>query len=124
MKSTSGDQMSVDFDVAFSKKRKEAAVELQFLEYIDPTDTINWWMNTSTNTIRVKVMAPQEFTDVIVEAHHPARALLTGDRINGWTFDGVMLPGQGLEIRVTGPQMTASSPAHAVPASVLEFTGD
>ena len=109
----SADHLSVDFDIQFSPRRKEAKVAVQFLEYIDPTDTINWWMNTSTETVLVKVSAPVKF-EADIEAHHPApRGLLTGDLASGWTFGGVMLPGQGLEIRLVLPAIAAAIPASA-----------
>jgi hypothetical protein len=109
----SNEELDADFDISFTRRKREAKVALQFLEYIDPIDTINWWMTTSTNKVFVNVEVPTNF-NAVVQAHHPAaKELLKGNLAEGWTFDGVMLPGQGFEVRVVSKQGVISETSTA-----------
>ena len=106
-KVVSDDRLIATFDVYFVKAREKKSVKVEFIETVAGTDVINWWTTTATKGLTVGVTVP--LTDsgspalaVTIQAHHPAGEFKPDPHIQTkWTFEGVMLPGQGFEIRLT-----------------------
>jgi hypothetical protein len=109
-KAISDDGLTAHFDMHFVKRAKIKHVFVEFKERVQvPADAITWWMPTPTSVVCVNVTVPQGI-DVKVKAHHPEQELLDGNLATGWTFSGVMLPGQGLEIQLI-QELVAPVPA-------------
>ena len=96
-----------EFSIYFRKEKDSKFVELTFEERVKENDVINWWMNIATQALRIEVYAPSTL-DVDIEAHHPEESILEPKSKSCWAGDGVMLPGQGFEIRLSPVRATSS----------------
>ena len=96
----SDDHLHAHFDVDFIRSSNNKKISVIFSERVRETDVINWWMPTATSRLCVTVTVPDTL-DVRVRVHHPEDKLLHLVAPRHWAFDGVMLPGQGLEIQLT-----------------------
>jgi len=92
-----------DFSIYFPEENSSKDVELVFEEWVKENDVITWWMNAATLALKVQVNVPATL-DVKVHPHHPEEKILTKISNSCWECKGVMLPGQGFEIRLSPVQ--------------------
>src|SRR5262249_27642939 len=78
-------------------------VQIVFTESFDCPDVLVWWMNRTTENAAITVEGLPPSWKVDVKTFHPGPPdQLTPRGPNHWEFNGVLLPGQGFEIRI-GP---------------------
>jgi hypothetical protein len=95
----SADGLALKFPATFEHNRDKVPVTIQFTEVVQLPDIVTWWMTTaSLNPEFVVANLPPNIA-VDLQAHHPAQNQLKPNGPRGWKFDGVMLPGQGVEFR-------------------------
>jgi hypothetical protein len=105
-----------DFSIYFPQEKNKKSVEVKMEERVGESDVINWWMNTQTLGVTVEVHAPATLS-VEVHPHHPEKKILAKIENNPrWECKGVMLPGQGFEIRLS-PAPTLSASTVALPVA-------
>ncbi len=93
--------LTLQLPVKLERHDQTVPVELEFIETVDCPDIIIWWMGRVTRNVTLKIEQLPSSWSVDVQTYHPAPHLLvpTGND-NEWSFTGVMLPGQGVEIRI------------------------
>ena len=89
-----------DFSIDFPTENISKPVELVFEERVEENDIINWWMNIATHVLTIEVHFPATLK-VEVYPHHPEEKILKKINNSHWECKGVMLPGQGFEIRLS-----------------------
>jgi hypothetical protein len=96
----SANGLALKFPVTFEHNRDKMPITIHFKEVVHLPDIVTWWMTTaSLNPEFVITNLPPNMT-VDLEAHHPAHDQLKPNGPRSWKFDGVMLPGQGVEFRL------------------------
>ena len=99
----------INFQVKLSKNHPEKRIEYEFKELIYCPDVAVWSMSLSTLCVALEIKnLPKEWS-VDVEMNHPPDHRMPKVGTNQWGFNGVLLPGQGFEIRIRpegsgGPQ--------------------
>lgn len=96
----SEDGLTLRVLVNLKKYGDRSPVELEFEERLTCPDTIVWWMGRVTKNITIVVKGVPEAMCVGVKTFHPAQGQLEQIADQTWQFTGIMLPGQGVEIRV------------------------
>jgi hypothetical protein len=96
----SDDGLTLEFPVKPDRHNDRLQVEVEFNELINCPDIISWWMTRVTRNVTITLQGLPESWSVDVETFHPAPRQLVSIGKNQWRFTGIMLPGQGIEIRI------------------------
>jgi len=94
------DARKLEFPAKLQMMGASMAVELEFTEIVGRPDTIVWWMPHVTRDVDVKIDGLPSNWAAEVETYHPAPHQLVPNGSSAWQFTGIMMPGQGIEIRI------------------------
>jgi len=97
-----GDNVTAKLSRDFDHEKDTATVGLAFTEVVKCPDTISWWMRITTRNPEFSFPVLPSDMEVELSPCHPGgqgRLKPVGREVRHWQFDGVMLPGQGVEIR-------------------------
>jgi hypothetical protein len=92
--------LGINLPVKFSKAGEAVWVALELREVVRFPDTFTWWMPVTTRRPEFKVARMPLNMRFEIKVCHPMPDLLKPRMAEKhWQFDGIMLPGQGFEIR-------------------------
>lgn len=120
----SNEGLTITLPVRLAKHRDTMDVAVAFDEVITCPDVVTWWMSRVTRNLALEISGIPDTMYVEVKTFHPSGNELEKDPVKPrWKFTGVMLSGQGFEVRLkkkearvelpAAPQKTEQVPAHS-----------
>jgi hypothetical protein len=95
----SSDGLQITIPAHLDKFNDRQLVKVEFVEELSCPESISWWMYKATRNLIVKIEnLPPEWS-VNTTTPHPAARKLHAEGDDSWEFRGIMLPGQGIELR-------------------------